>query len=86
MWLGYAAGAAATSVVYIAYAASDGEPKRGLVANSLGGLAGLTLAAILSYSEKDDDSANAKPFTPPFQLGFNKLPGGGGMLNAFGTF
>jgi hypothetical protein len=86
MWIGYGGGVAATSVVYLAYLATDGEPKRGLLANSLGGLAGLTLAAIFSFNDKDSESAKAKPFTPPFQLGFNKLPGGGGMLNAFGTF
>ena len=83
MWAGYGAGAAASSVVYFFYIGSDRDPKRRLIANSIGALAGLTIAGILTSNMKDDEDKKAV-FTPPFQLGVSPLSGGGGMLTASG--
>jgi hypothetical protein len=84
MWAGYGIGAASTSIVYAAYLFTDGEPKRGLIANAVGGIAGMSLAAILTYSEAGD--ASRATFTPPFQVGFAPTAKGGGMLTAYGAF
>src|SRR6185436_4428417 len=43
MWLGYLAGTAIASVVYVFYLFSDSDPKHGLIANAAGGVAGLGL-------------------------------------------
>jgi hypothetical protein len=86
MWLGYGAGVAATSLVYIAYAASPGEPKRGLIANGLGGLAGVVLAGVFAFSERDTHD-EARTFEPPFLIGFAPDPSGqGGVVTGFGVF
>ena len=86
MWYGFLGGTAAASVVYVFYLFSDSDPKHGLVANAIGGLAGLGLAGALTASMKDDDDAKTGAWNPPFQLGFAPLPHGGASMSAHGTF
>src|SRR6185436_15522859 len=50
--LGYLAGTAIASVVYVFYLFSDSDPKHGLIANAAGGVAGLCLAAALTADMK----------------------------------
>ena len=88
MWLGYAAGTVAASVVYIFYAFSDAPVWHGLIANSLGGLAGVGIAAAVTADLKDEAPAPGQPpraWSPPFHVGFAPAPGGG-MLNAYGMW
>ncbi len=86
MWVGFGAGAAVTSVVYIFYLFGDRpEVWHGLIANGLGAIAGAALGGIMSADLKDDVTAK-KTFAPPFFLGAGPVPGGGGMLSAYGTF
>jgi len=72
MWGGFLIGTAASSVVYFGYIGSSDDPRHGLIANSLGGLAGVGLAAALTASWKDDNgtsnSVQHGSWTPPFQL------------------
>jgi hypothetical protein len=86
MWIGYAAGTAAGLLVYPFYLASDANPRHGLIANSLGGLAGVGLAAILAGQMTDDEPSGKRAFNMPFQLGAAPAPGGGAAVTAFGTF
>lgn len=83
-WLGYGVGVGATSVIYAAYLFVDGDPKRGMVANAIGGVAGLALASLFAAELKDDERAE-REWTPPFQLGFQPVEKGG-VLQAFGQF
>jgi hypothetical protein len=72
MWGGFLIGTAASSVVYFAYIGSSDDPRHGLIANSLGGLAGLGIAAALTANMKDDNATNNAvqrgEWKPPFQL------------------
>ncbi len=86
MWLGFLGGTAAASIVYVFYLFSDSDPKHGLIANSVGGLAGVGLAAALTANMKDDDGGKGGAWSPPFQLGFAPLPHGGAAVNAYGAF
>lgn len=74
-WVGFGAGMLVTTPIYIVYAFSDSDPKHGLIANAIGGLAGLTLATVLTYDKKDD-SAQKSGWTPPFQLSLAPTKGG----------
>ncbi|MFO0680069.1 MAG: hypothetical protein U0169_26340 [Polyangiaceae bacterium] len=88
MWAGYGLGVAATSIVYIFYGAAGQNASNGLIANAIGGVGGLTLAAILTARNTDPEDRTAT-FTPPFQLGFSPTgPSGekGGTLTAYGQF
>jgi hypothetical protein len=85
MWLGYLGGTAASSVVYLFYIGSDQDPKGGLIANSLGGLAGVALAAIFTAG-LSDQPGQAKEFKPPVEVGFSPTPYGGGVMTAHGSF
>ena len=94
MWIGAAIGVVATSPVYLFYVGKDdpSEIRRGMIANGLGLVAGVTLGAILTSGMKDDDDAPKDPnapktaWKPPFILGGAPLQGGGGMLTAAGTW
>lgn len=94
MWLGYGIGAAAPSFIYLAYIGSDKDPKHGLIANALGGVAGLTVAAIIARNLSDDEptlppgtpKTTQKPWQPPFMISAAPLPQGGAMINAFGSW
>jgi hypothetical protein len=72
MWGGFLIGTAASSVVYFAYIGSSDDPRHGLIANSLGGLAGLGIAAALTANWKDDNGTNNAAqhgaWKPPFQV------------------
>lgn len=73
MWVGFLAGTAASSLVYLFYIGSSADPRHGLIANSLGGLAGVGLAAALTANMKDDDGTNNAVkhglWTPPVDIG-----------------
>ena len=142
MWLGELAGTGASSLVYLFYAFTPSAPVwHGLIANSVGGLAGVGLAAALTTDLRDDDAPlppvaqpaaqpaaqpgwqqpGARPgyppgtqpayppgaqpgypppgtqpaapppppragFTPPFQIGVARLPEGGAVVTAYGSF
>jgi hypothetical protein len=84
MWLGYGGGVAATSVVYIFYLASGTNASNGLIANAVGGLGGLTLAAVFTGNDRDPDQRSE--FKAPFHISVGRAPGGGPMLQAFGEW
>ena len=86
VWLGFAGGTVAASLVYLFYLASDSPPWHGLIANSMGGLAGVGIAAALTADMKDDPSTPGRAFMPPVNFGVSTLPGGGAMLKASGMF
>jgi len=73
MWAGFVGGTAAASVVYIFYLFSNADPRHGLIANAVGGLAGLGLASALTANMTDDDATmnavRTGVWTPPFQIG-----------------
>jgi hypothetical protein len=87
MWIGYTAGTAAGFIVYPFYLFSDSPVRHGLVANALGGLAGIGIAAAFTAQMSDDEPTKPRgAYVPPFQLGITPMPGGGGALSAYGTF
>ncbi len=75
-WVGFGAGLVLTSPIYLVYAFTDDNPKHGLIANAIGGLAGITLATIISYDKKADTADKKSSWTPPFQLSIAPTPGG----------
>ena len=83
MWLGYLLGTAAASVVYLFYIGSSDDPRHGMIANSLGGLAGVGVAAALTFNMKDEQTSS---WLPPFQVGITPTPNGGAALSAYGMF
>jgi multisubunit Na+/H+ antiporter MnhB subunit len=95
MWAGFAGGTVAASVVYLFYIGSKADPRHGLIANAVGGAAGLGLAAILTANMTDAGSPTVRPgsaWTPPFQFGITPVmnPGTnqrtGAVLSAVGAF
>jgi hypothetical protein len=102
MWAGYTIGAIAPSFVYLAYIDNknpDGtlkDPKHGLIANALGGIAGLTVAGLIARNLSDEEptlppgapapATARKPWQPPFMLSFAPNGAGGGMVSAFGSW
>ena len=83
MWLGDLLGTLATTPVYLFYIGSDSDPRHGLIANAVGGLAGLGIAAALTGSMTDPPGTAS--WTPPFQLTVSPTAGGG-QLMAFGQW
>jgi hypothetical protein len=83
MWLGDLLGTLATTPVYLFYIGSDSEPRHGLIANAVGGLAGLGLAAALTANMTDGPGTAS--WTPPFQVSVSPSPGGG-QITAFGQW
>ncbi len=81
MWLGYLIGTAGASLVYLFYAGQP-DAHHGMIANGIGGLAGIGVAAAVTGSMKD----TAKAWTPPFQIGLAPTPYGGAALAAYGTW
>lgn len=82
MWLGYGIGVGASSVVYLAYLGSEGDAKRGLIANGVGGLAGMALGAL--FNGKDSDGSDiSRTSIPQWSFG---MTSGGGMLQVSGGF
>jgi hypothetical protein len=85
MWVGDVLGTLATTPVYLFYIGSSGtNVHHGMIANAVGGLAGLAIAAVLTASMSDGPGAAS--WTPPFQLALGPLAHGGALLQAFGTF
>jgi hypothetical protein len=85
MWLGDLLGTLATTPVYLFYIGGNGEPRHGLIANAVGGLAGLTLAAALTANMTDPPGTAS--WAPPFQIAVSPTgTGNGAELMAFGQF
>ena len=85
MWLGDLLGTLATTPVYFFYIGGNGEPRHGLIANAVGGLAGLALAAALTGNMADPPGTAS--WMPPFQIAVSPTgTGGGAELTAFGQF
>jgi len=82
MWLGELIGTAVTTPVYAFYI-GGGDPRHGLVANAVGGLAGLGIAAALTANMTDGPATAS--WLPPFQVSFSPT-NHGGQLTAFGQF
>ncbi len=76
MWLGYGAGTAASSAVYLSYLFSSEDPRVGLVTNAIGGLAGLAVGAAFGAGLTDDAEATAG-LLDGSHLSFSPVPGGG---------
>ncbi len=83
MWLGDLLGTLATTPVYLFYIGNDSEIHHGLIANAVGGLAGLGIAAALTGSMTD--APGAASWTPPFQVAVSPTQGGGQVM-AFGQW
>ncbi len=81
MWFGDLIGTAATTPVYLFYLAG-GDVRHGMIANAVGGLAGLAVAAALTGNMTDTASSSWKP---PFQLALSPTHGGL-QATAFGAF
>jgi hypothetical protein len=83
MWAGYALGTLAGCLVYPFYIGSDSDPRHGLIANALGGLAGLGVGAALSFNSRDSGQSSWKP---PFQVGVAPGQSGGATVTAYGQW
>ena len=84
MWLGEVLGTLATTPVYLFYIGSSADPRHGLIANAVGGLAGIGLAAALTANMTD--SPGTASWLPPFQIAVGPTPTGGAQLTAYGQF
>jgi hypothetical protein len=85
MWLGDFLGTVATTPVYLFYIGQSGDNlHHGMIANAVGGLAGLAIATVLTANMTDGPSAAS--WTPPFQLAVAPMEHGGAMMQAFGQF
>jgi hypothetical protein len=83
MWLGDLLGTLVTTPVYLFYIGSSADPRHGLIANALGGVAGLAVAAALTANMKD--AGTAQGWTPPFQMSLAPTQGGA-ALTAMGMW
>ncbi len=84
MWYGYGAGTALSSVVYIAYAFSDDNPRVGLITNALGSVAGLAVGAVLGAGMEDEPETASTTWSNT-HFAFSPVSGGG-MAMASGSF
>jgi hypothetical protein len=84
MWLGELLGTLATTPVYLFYIGSDSDPRHGLIANAVGGLAGIALAGALTANMTD--AVGAAPWIPPVQFALAPTSHGGAQLTAYGAF
>jgi hypothetical protein len=69
--------------VYLFYV-GGGEAQHGLIANAIGGLAGLGIAALLTANLQDPPSTGS--WTPPFTVAVSPNPTGGAQLTAAGMW
>ncbi len=83
MWLGYLLGTAGASLVYLFYIGTNDDPRHGMIANGIGGLAGVGVAAALTADMKDPGQAS---WLPPFQVGLAPTQNGGAALTAGGSW
>lgn len=76
IWLGYGLGLLAGCLVYPFYLlAPDADAKRGLIVNSLAGLAGAGIAGALTWDLKDaDDTRRGQIYKPPFDVTLGPAP------------
>jgi hypothetical protein len=81
MWFGYLIGTAAGSLVYLGYIGQP-DAHHGMIANGIGGISGVAIAAALTANERD----TAKAWVPPFQVGVAPTGTGGAALSAYGTW
>jgi hypothetical protein len=98
MWGGFLMGTAASSLVYLFYIGSSADPRHGLIANGLGGLAGVAVAGVLTANMKDDNGTNNAvqhgTWTAPFQLAMRPVTSPiygstqttGAQVTAWGSF
>lgn len=85
MWAGEVLGTLATTPIYLFYIGSSGDEWRhGMIANAVGGMAGLAVAAVLTANSSDGPGQAA--WAPPFQLAVGPTQHGGALLSAFGSF
>jgi hypothetical protein len=84
MWLGELLGTIATTPVYFFYIGNSAEPRHGLIANAVGGLAGIGIAAALTANMSD--SPGSASWTPPFQIAVGPTQHGGAQVTAYGQF
>ena len=78
-------GMLATTPVYLFYIGSDADPRHGLIANAVGGLAGIGLAAALTANMTDAPGTGS--WTPPFQLAVSPAAiGSGAQVTAYGQW
>jgi hypothetical protein len=88
MWIGYAIGTAGASIIYPFYLLDSNASKdihHGLIANSLGGLAGVAVAGVLTSGAADAVESDLQKSTInklPFQLGFAPTQGGATAIAA----
>jgi hypothetical protein len=83
MWIGDVLGTAVTAPVYLFYI-GGGEAQHGMIANAIGGLAGLALAGFLTANLTDPPATSS--WEPPFTLAVAPTPGGGGQATIAGTW
>jgi hypothetical protein len=83
MWIGDLLGTLATTPVYLFYI-GGGQAYHGLIANSLGGLAGLGLAAALTANLTDPPGTSK--WEPPFNFALAPTQYGGLQLSTSGTW
>jgi hypothetical protein len=89
MWAGYGLGTVAGSLVFPLYLVADGEVRRGFIFTGIAGLAGATLAGVLTADLKDDEDGNVTrqgyakrrraAWTPTYQLAPMAMPSGAGL-------
>jgi hypothetical protein len=72
MWVGDLLGTVATTPVYLFYI-GGGDVRHGMIANAVGGLAGLAVAAALTGNMTDTSTSS---WVPPFQLAISPSHGG----------
>lgn len=82
MWLGDVIGTLATTPVYLFYL-GGGDARHGLIANAAGGLAGIGIAAALTWNMTD--APGAASWAPPFQFALEPT-NGGAKLTALGSW
>jgi hypothetical protein len=83
MWIGDVLGTIATTPVYLFYIGNSADPRHGLIANALGGLAGVAIAGAITAYWKDPVSTSE--WTPPFQMALAPMQGGA-ALTAMGQW
>jgi hypothetical protein len=83
MWIGDILGTLATTPVYLFYIGSSADPRHGLIANALGGIAGLAVAGAITAYWKDP--VGTAEWAPPFQMALAPMQGGA-ALTAMGQW
>jgi hypothetical protein len=97
MWVGYGAGTLAGCLVFPFYLAGDNsqDARHGFVATGIAGLAGASVAAVLTATMRDEEDMPAQPgmppraakaFAPTLHIAPQAMPGNGYGLGAFGQW